>query len=1305
GDDRVIPLEHQRSMFYELASRNSDVPEGVPAVQVEVGSAGDSDDQDKRINVVYLADLNLPRGVTVQAIHFKNTGPYPIRFRSVIFGSERRVKPSELANSPLQLAAGKALLKKDHLDQLRGMHFAVYRNGSLARSSLDKAGRERRAVIPAAVRKQRLTDPGGTYRHTVDEGDARVFGGFLPMQGDRNVVLGVWAVDSGFGHQLRFFSLLGAVLSLLSAPFLLLLFNDALGWLSNLRLRLMVVVSVAALVPLAVLFVYLVRVLEGGHEDELQRTLRQSVRTVSDQLRDRQKELLESARSWVKDLRQYEVDFRKKEAPHSLAELKGNFKEVMGNQLPPEWKRGFLRLEYVPEDGAAEWLVPFTIEAGDVQLRSSDTALRDEPGVYKSWGEPIIGVRFQDGPLSLSVARHLGSAFLKDISPGLPAVLCDPVNGYQLAASHRGPQRAQEADPAALGQLGENSAAGQEDDGELYGVLDRGTSLMRDRATVPAAARETRQPVFRRHRLGGRSWIAAYDVIRNPQGGSGAMLGVLKRDSDATLTLAVGAVPVRTFFIAIAGFLLVLSLGLASVVTSRITDPIERLEDGAESLRRGEFDVKVESQEGGQIGRLTETFNNMAHDLRGRIQDLTHLNRGIQELTSRLDLDQILASAIAFFSRHSPADRVRFMLLDYERDQVEIYGATRKNVDRHATDIAALVEASGPMCIQLDGMRDGTVLEDLFPEHRSVLAMPLVLAGRPRGCVMLLFEAPQPGPVNLELLSTIAAQTAAAIENARLYKHAVEDLYTGAYVPDYFSRLVRNSVALAQEGRREMALIGLRLTRGDQLEETLGVEGYGRYMERVARCIRAECAGGAKICRSSSDSFQLLLPEHDQAGARDLLVRVETELRAADLELHGSSDLLVGCAVYPEDGASAEFLFHALESKLSPDALPAGTVNEPLDANGGLILNSPVMSEVVRVLKKVAPSDLTILLAGETGTGKEVLTNLLHKWSKRARGPLVKVHCAALPSGLLESELFGHEKGAFTGATHRKIGKFEQANGGTLFLDEIAETSLEIQVKLLRVLQEREVDRVGGVQPVHVDVRVVTATNRNIEEMVADGSFREDLYYRLQGMVLTVPPLRDRRAEIPGLVEVFRREAVIAGHTAVQGFSTDAMDELYRQDWPGNIRELRNSVFRAMVLAGDGLLDRSHLLGILPRDGAEMAEPETEPEIGQRAASREPTSEIPAPEPPPPAGVPAPGGPESSGSQTAALSGRLARLLELIAARGSLSNQEYAREAGVSLRTGLRDLNDLLDRGLIRRVGRRRGARYFVKRPVSVGGE
>jgi transcriptional regulator with GAF, ATPase, and Fis domain len=355
------------------------------------------------------------------------------------------------------------------------------------------------------------------------------------------------------------------------------------------------------------------------------------------------------------------------------------------------------------------------------------------------------------------------------------------------------------------------------------------------------------------------------------------------------------------------------------------------------------------------------------------------------------------------------------------------------------------------------------------------------------------------------------------------------------------------------------------------------------------------------------------------------------------------------------------------------------------------------------VIKKVAPSDLTILLAGETGTGKEVLTNLVHKWSKRARGPLVKVHCAALPSGLLESELFGHEKGAFTGAVQRKIGKFEQADGGTVFLDEIGEISLETQVKLLRVLQEREVDRVGGLQPVHVDVRIVAATNRNIEELVAEGSFRADLYYRLQGMVLTVPSLRDRRSEIPGLVEVFRREAVAAGHTAVHGFSTDAMDELYRQEWPGNIRELRNTVFRAMVLAGDGLLDRSHLLGILPRDDSPVLE----------ATTAEPwtaAAVIPTPEGVTPIEVESdPQNIEPLDTLPArsmqALSERLARLLDLIETRGSLSNQEYVTEVGVSPRTGLRDLNDLLDRGLIRRVGRRRGARYFVNPVTSDRGE
>ncbi len=321
------------------------------------------------------------------------------------------------------------------------------------------------------------------------------------------------------------------------------------------------------------------------------------------------------------------------------------------------------------------------------------------------------------------------------------------------------------------------------------------------------------------------------------------------------------------------------------------------------------------------------------------------------------------------------------------------------------------------------------------------------------------------------------------------------------------------------------------------------------------------------------------------------------------------------------------------------------------------------------------------MLLGETGTGKEVLANLIHKWSKRAKGPLVKVHCAALTEGLLQSELFGHEKGAFTGAVALKIGRFEQADAGTLFLDEIGEISLETQVKLLRVLQEREVDRVGGMSPVRVDVRVVAATNQNIRAMVAAGTFREDLYYRLQGMVATVPPLRERKTEIPALVASFLKEAVAVGHTQATGFSTDAMDELFGRDWPGNIRELRNTVFRAMVLAAEGDVQREHVLGILTEDRASDAPAST-------PRSREPTVVLPRPD---------------LRVQAHALRGRLQRLYRLIAKRGTLAAREYVDTTGVSPRTGLRDLGQLLELGLVERVGRRRGARYRLARSLLAG--
>jgi transcriptional regulator with GAF, ATPase, and Fis domain len=218
--------------------------------------------------------------------------------------------------------------------------------------------------------------------------------------------------------------------------------------------------------------------------------------------------------------------------------------------------------------------------------------------------------------------------------------------------------------------------------------------------------------------------------------------------------------------------------------------------------------------------------------------------------------------------------------------------------------------------------------------------------------------------------------------------------------------------------------------------------------------------------------------------------------------------------------------------------------------------------------------DTTVLILGESGTGKEGIAAGIHQLSPRAGKPLVKINCAALPVNLIESELFGHEKGAFTGAHDRKVGKFERAHGGTIFLDEIGEMSLDLQVKLLRVLQEREIERVGGNGPIAVDVRVITATNRGLEEMIAEGKFRLDLYYRLNVFPIPMPALRDRPGDIPLLANHFARFFARNAGRPVISISESAMVHLCQYSWPGNIRELQNIIERHVLLLQGDVLDR-----------------------------------------------------------------------------------------------------------------------------------
>ena len=237
-----------------------------------------------------------------------------------------------------------------------------------------------------------------------------------------------------------------------------------------------------------------------------------------------------------------------------------------------------------------------------------------------------------------------------------------------------------------------------------------------------------------------------------------------------------------------------------------------------------------------------------------------------------------------------------------------------------------------------------------------------------------------------------------------------------------------------------------------------------------------------------------------------------------------------------------------------------------------IIGNSGAMQQVYELIQKVVQTDVTVLVCGESGTGKELIAQAVHYHSLRKENPFVKLNCVAIPEGLLESELFGHEKGSFTGALQRRSGKFEMANTGTIFLDEIGDMSLATQAKILRVLQEREFERVGGAETIGVDVRVIAATNKDLAKAVEEGDFREDLYFRLNVFSIVVPPLRERKEDIPMLVDHFLNGANDQMTRAVTGFSKDTMDLLMMYHWPGNVRELENCVHRAVVMADEEVI-------------------------------------------------------------------------------------------------------------------------------------
>lgn len=376
--------------------------------------------------------------------------------------------------------------------------------------------------------------------------------------------------------------------------------------------------------------------------------------------------------------------------------------------------------------------------------------------------------------------------------------------------------------------------------------------------------------------------------------------------------------------------------------------------------------------------------------------------------------------------------------------------------------------------------------------------------------------------------------------------------------------------------------------RKKEKNSVLIVDDEKNTRDGLARLLRGKyetraVAGGSEALNALSErSFDVMLSDIRMPGMDGITLMRRAmashpDLRVILLTAYGSIETAVeavkqGACDYLTKPVNLDDLEQRIRRAIRSHEVEQENRNlhEQLDTRYGIeniIGNSKAMAEVCDRIRQVADSRATVMVKGESGTGKELVAHAIHRLSPRARAPFVPVHCAALTPSLLESELFGHEKGAFTGATERRKGRFETADGGTLFLDEIGEVDTSIQVKILRVLEERRFERVGGNETIDVDVRVITATNRDLKKMVDQGEFREDLYYRLHVVPIDIPPLRARRGDIAILVDHFIRELNREDGRRIDGITPDALDMLKQYSWPGNVRELRNMVEHMVVMA------------------------------------------------------------------------------------------------------------------------------------------
>jgi PAS domain S-box-containing protein len=562
--------------------------------------------------------------------------------------------------------------------------------------------------------------------------------------------------------------------------------------------------------------------------------------------------------------------------------------------------------------------------------------------------------------------------------------------------------------------------------------------------------------------------------------------------------------------------------------------------------------------------------------------DLATVIQVSQAVSSQIVLEKLFETVMRKAMEHAGAERGLLIVPRGDELQIEAESTISGNDVIVSLRDASVVPAAMPESILRYVMRthESVILDDASSTN-SFSADPYFLQRRVRSilCLPLLNQAKLSGVLYLEnnlaprvftsdritVLTVLVSQAAISLENTRLYSD-LEDREAK------IRRLVDANILGIVTWNVEGAILGandafLRMVQHDQSEIAAGGVRWwdmvpADWRERTERAL-AEVVETGTVQPFESEMFR-------KDGSR---VPV---LIGATLFQDGGKDG-VGFVLDLSEQKRAEAEIRALKDQLYKENLALRDEVEQTSMFDEIVGTSMPLKVVLSRIAKVAPTDSSVLITGETGTGKERVARAIHKKSRRAERAFVSVNCAAIPHDLIASELFGHEKGAFTGATQKRLGRFELADGGTIFLDEVGELLPDTQVALLRVLQERELERVGGGQPIHVDVRVIAATNRDLEAAVADGTFRQDLFYRLNVFPIEVPPLRERKDDILLLVEYFvHRYATKAGKD-IRSIEKKTLDLLQSYDWPGNIRELQNVIERSVILSSGNVFSVDEL--------------------------------------------------------------------------------------------------------------------------------